>query len=87
VNLADGHYLKVGVALQLKVGDVAATAKDDGTGAHALDMAIAALSPHTMAQLTQSSVRTSLKQKLGYDTCMAYKGDALTIYFTTFVMQ
>jgi flagellar FliL protein len=87
VNLADGHYLKVGVALQLKTGAAVATAKDDGTGAKALDMAIAALSPKTMAQLTQSNVRESVKQKLGYDTCMAYKGDALTIYFTTFVMQ
>jgi len=87
VNLADGHYLKVGVAIQLKVGTVAATAKDDGTGARALDMTIAALSPRTMAQLTQSSIRDSIKQKLGYDTCMAYKGDALTVYFTDFVMQ
>jgi flagellar basal body-associated protein FliL len=87
VNLADGHYLKVGIALQLKLGAVAATAKDNGTGARALDMAIAALSPHTMAQLTQSSLRSSLKQKLGYDTCMAYQGDALTVYFTDFVMQ
>ena len=87
VNLADGHYLKVGVALQLKLGGVAATDKDNGTGARALDMAIAALSPHTMAQLTQSNVRNSLKQKLGYDTCMAYQGTALTVYFTDFVMQ
>jgi len=87
VNLSDGHYLKVGVALQLKLGAVVATAKDDGTGAKALDMAIAALSPKTMAQLTQPNVRESIKQKLGYDTCMAYKGEALTIYFTTFVMQ
>jgi flagellar FliL protein len=87
VNLADGHYLKVGIALQLKVGDVASTDKDNGTGAQALDMAIAALSPHTMAQLTQASIRDGLKQKLGYDTCMAYKGDALTVYFTDFVMQ
>jgi flagellar FliL protein len=87
VNLSDGHYLKVGVALQLNLGAVAATDKDNGTGARALDMAIAALSPHTMAQLTQSNVRDGLKQKLGYDTCMAYQGTALTVYFTDFVMQ
>jgi flagellar FliL protein len=87
VNLSDGHYLKVGIALQLKLGAVAATDKDNGTGARALDMAIASLSPHTMAQLTQSGVRDSLKQKLGYDTCMAYQGSALTVYFTDFVMQ
>lgn len=87
VNLADGHYLKVGVALQLTKASVVETAKSDGLGAKALDMAIASLSPKTMTQLSQENVREALKQKLGYDTCMAYKGEVLTVYFTTFVMQ
>src|SRR5262249_13947261 len=87
VNLADGHYLKVGVALQLKKGVVVETAKDDGLGAKALDMTISALSPRTMADLGKASAREGVKQKLGYDVCEAYNGEALTVFFTDFVMQ
>jgi flagellar basal body-associated protein FliL len=87
VNLADGHYLKVGLALQLDKATVVETAKDEGLGAKALDMAIAALSPKTMDELGQSKVRDELKQKLGSDACMAYEGEVLTVYFTNFVMQ
>ena len=87
VNLADGHYLKVGLALQLDKATVVETAKDEGLGAKALDMAIAALSPKSMDELGQSKVRDELKQKLGADACMAYEGEVLTVYFTNFVMQ
>jgi flagellar basal body-associated protein FliL len=87
VNLADGRYLKIGVALQLDKVTVVLTAKDEGLGAKALDMAIAALSPKTMKQLSEPKVREALKRKLGVDTCMAYDGEVLTVYFTNFVMQ
>jgi flagellar basal body-associated protein FliL len=87
VNLADGHYLKVGLALQLDKATVVETAKDEGLGAKALDMAIAALSPKTMDELGQSKVRDQLKQELGTDACHAYEGEVLTVYFTNFVMQ
>jgi flagellar basal body-associated protein FliL len=87
VNLADGHYLKVGIALQLDKVGVVLTAKDDGLGAKALDMAIAALSPKTMKQLSEPKAREALKRELGVDTCMAYEGEVLTVYFTNFVMQ
>src|SRR5262249_10580940 len=87
VNLADGHYLKVGIALQLDKATVVETAKDDGLGAKALDMAIASLSTKTMNQLADAKVREALKQKLGEDTCQAYEGEVLTVYFTNFVMQ
>jgi len=89
VNLADGHYLKVGIALQLDktMGADVAKAKDEGLGAKALDMAIAALSPKTMDQLGQPKVRDELKQQLGIDACQAYEGEVLTVYFTNFVMQ
>jgi flagellar basal body-associated protein FliL len=89
VNLADGHYLKVGLALQLDktAGADVAKAKDEGLGAKALDMAIAALSPKTMDQLGQAKVRDQLKQQLGLDACQAYEGEVLTVYFTNFVMQ
>jgi flagellar basal body-associated protein FliL len=87
VNLADGHYLKIGIALQLDKATLVETAKDEGLGAKALDMAIASLSTKTMDQLSEATVRDELKHDLGVDTCMAYEGEVLTVYFTNFVMQ
>ena len=87
VNLADGHYLKIGIALQLDTATLVEVAKEEGLGAKALDMAIAALSTKTMDDLSKAKVREELKQKLGVDTCHAYEGEVLTVYFTNFVMQ
>jgi flagellar basal body-associated protein FliL len=87
VNLADGHYLKIGIALQLDKVTLVETAKEEGLGAKALDMAIAALSPHTMDDLSKAKVREELKRGLGIDACQAYEGEVLTVYFTNFVMQ
>jgi len=87
VNLRDGHYLKVGVALQLAEGVDATAAKDTGLGAKALDMALGALSKHSMAELTPPLARDSIKDDLGFHTCQAYEAKVLTVYFTEFVMQ
>jgi flagellar basal body-associated protein FliL len=87
VNLSDGHYLKIGIALQLDKATLVETAKDEGLGAKALDMAIASLSTKSMDQLSEATVRDELKHDLGVDTCMAYEGEVLTVYFTNFVMQ
>jgi flagellar basal body-associated protein FliL len=87
VNLADGHYLKIGLALQLKLGGDAVLAKTDGLGAKALDLAIAEISTKTMAELGKEPVRTAMKEKLGVETCHSYDGEVLTVFFTDFVMQ
>jgi flagellar basal body-associated protein FliL len=87
VNLADGHYLKIGIALQLDTVTLVEEAKTEGLGAKALDMAIASLSTKTMDDLSKEKVRDELKRDLGIDTCHAYDGEVLTVYFTNFVMQ
>jgi flagellar FliL protein len=87
VNLIDGHYLKLGVALQLDVTGDATVAKDQGLGAKALDMALSTLERHTMRELIVPATRESIKQNLGLRTCQAYQGAVLTVYFTEFVMQ
>jgi len=87
VNLPGGHFLKLGLALQLAVGVDAATAKDQGLGAKALDMALTELSKHTMDQLLPATGRDQVKDDLGFATCQAYDGQVLTVYFTDFVMQ
>lgn len=87
VNLADNHYLKLGLALQLKEGLTAEAAGKEGLGAKALDMALAVFSSKEMPDLIPSDSRAEIKQQLGYDVCVAYDGEVTTVYFTEFVMQ
>ncbi len=87
VNLADGSYLKLGLALQLKEGITAEAAAKEGFGAKAVDMALEVLSAKEMPELISAEARTAIKTQLGFDTCVAYHGDVLTVYFTEFVMQ
>ncbi len=87
VNLADEHYLKLGLALQLKGGVTAEAADKEGLGARALDMALERVSAKRMKDLLPSEARAQLKRDLGLDVCLAYKGEVTTVYFTEFVMQ
>jgi flagellar basal body-associated protein FliL len=87
LNLADGHYLKLGLALQLDKTGVVETAKDEGLGAKALDMARKSFSTKTMDELSKPAVRDQIQQQLGLQACHAYEGEVLTVFFTDFVMQ
>ena len=87
VNLADGAYLKVGIALQLAAGIDPKVAKDDGFGDHATDITLKELARHTMAGLAPPSARNKVQQQLSFDVCMAYEAKVLSVYFTEFVMQ
>src|SRR3954451_6393098 len=85
INLADGHYVKLGLALQLKEG-IKAT-EFDPQSARALDLAISTLGDHTMAQLAAANGRETVKQELNQKVVAAYNGKVTAIYFTEFVMQ
>jgi flagellar FliL protein len=87
VNLADGHFLKVGLALALQPGSIIQEAKDNGLGAEATNMVIDRLSGQQMSTLLPSKARVELRRELGNATCLKYEGKVLTIYFTDFVMQ
>ena len=96
LNLADGHYLKVGVALQLAApeeGEAAAGGHGGGgeeTGpstAKALDLAITTFSEHTKRELSDPHKRGEVKKKLAAEISEAYHGEVVDIYFTEFVMQ
>ncbi len=87
VNLADGRYLKLGLALQLGPGLTAEVAQTEGLGAQALDMALDTLSAKSMKDLLSTDARTQIKQQLGIEVCIAYNANATTVYFTEFVMQ
>jgi flagellar FliL protein len=82
VNLADNHYLKLGLALQTTT---AASADIDGS--HALDIAISQLSGRAMADLAVPAKREKAKEALVTAVSKAYEGEIMDVYFTEFVMQ
>jgi flagellar FliL protein len=95
LNLADGHYLKLGLALQATeaVAEEAAAHGAEGPaaplldGARALDAAISVLGDRTYAQLLAPGGRAKAKAALEKEIKHRYEGEVLTVYLTQFVMQ
>jgi flagellar FliL protein len=81
VNLASGHYLKIGIALQAVEGI------EEVDGSKALDATIELFSGQDMAQLTVAKHRTALKEKLVHELEEEYEGEVIGVYFTEFVTQ
>ena len=81
VNLAAGHYLKIGIALQLT--------KDahEADGSKALDATIELFSGRTMEELTTPEERQKLRRHLEKELDHSYHGDVMGVYFTDFVTQ
>jgi flagellar protein FliL len=82
INLADEHYLKLGLALQ-----ASKSAGEEVDGSKALDQAIALFSGRSMDQLARSAYRQKLKHELEHRLDKAYDGDVIGVYFTDFVTQ
>ena len=84
VNLAGGHFLKLGLSLQ-----ASADAGEDVSGAKALDAAIEAV----QRQDASASCRPRRRAGQGRRRCWSrpssglYEGKVYDIYFTDFVMQ
>lgn len=92
LNLTDGHFLKVGLALQLSqaaspAAGGAAAAAPAIDGSKALDAAIAILGAHSYAQLLAPGGRTAAQRALTAEVGKRYDGEVLKVYFTEFVMQ
>ena len=95
LNLSDGHYLKLGLALQLtkKAGDEAAGHASEGAaaplvdGAPALDAAISVLGDRSYAQLLAPGGRAKAKAAVQAVIEKRYDGKVMEIYLTQFVMQ
>jgi flagellar FliL protein len=81
VNLADGHYLSIGVALQLVAG---AEVKD---GSKALDAVIDLYSGQNMDDLIKPKTRTELKKELAHEVEGLYDEEVMGVYLTQFVTQ
>jgi flagellar FliL protein len=85
LNLADGRFLKLGLALQLDEG----VEVSDGAafGARALDATIALMGDYTYRELSAPGAREEAKIALSTAVSEAYEGVVLSVYFTEFVMQ
>ena len=81
VNLAGGHYLKIGIALQLTAD------AHEADGAMALDATIDLFSGKSMNQLTRTEVRAEFKKSLEKELKHRYHGEVMGVYFTDFVTQ
>ena len=80
INLADDHYLRLGMALQLT------TAAHEADGSKALDAAIELFSGKKLTQI-EGHKRDALKQKLVEELKHLYHGEVMDVYFTEFVTQ
>jgi flagellar FliL protein len=81
VNLAQGHYLKIGIALQLVKG------AKEVDGSKALDATIDLFSGRPMEQLTKPGQRQKLKTQLSHTLEKRYDGEVMGAYWTDFVTQ
>lgn len=81
INLADGHYLRLGLGLQM----VSTAHEADGT--KALDAAIEMFSGRELEYLQNNEHRAELKEKLNHELEEAYHGDVMEVFFTEFVTQ
>jgi flagellar protein FliL len=82
INLAAGHYLRLGIALQLTT-----SAGEEIDGSKALDAAIDIFSGLTVDQVMKEGGRTALKKKLLTDIEHRYEDEVMDVYFTEYVTQ
>ena len=82
VNLTDGHYLRIGIALQ-----ATDEVEEELDGSKALDATIELFTGEDMEKLTHKPYRRALKQQLEHKLEEAYEGEVMRVYFTDFVTQ
>ena len=82
INLAGGHYLRLGLAIQLSTA--AAQTPDP---AQALDLAIALYSGRTVDEVSGADTRAQLKTQLLGGLQKAYGEEVMEVYFTDYVTQ
>ena len=81
VNLTDGHFLKMRIALQATL-----EVTEDLDGSKALDLAVDEFSNRSVAELGNEG-RQKHKAELKEKIIEAYEGEVMDIYVTDFVMQ
>jgi flagellar FliL protein len=86
VNLADGHFLRIGLALQLVKGEASAEWQKLH-GPPVRDLMITVFSGKGIQELAQPEGREKVRQHL-LEAVREHEGDAvMSVYFTEYVMQ
>jgi len=81
INLADGHYLRMGFAVQLAAG------AEEIPVAPATDVAIALYSGRDVAEVTDPERRAELQAELTERLVGVYGEEVLAVYLTDYVTQ
>lgn len=81
LNLVDGHYLRLGLGLQLVEGI------EGVDESQARDAAITLFSGRTIKDVSSPDGRAELKVKLTQQLTDLYDGDVMGVYLTDFVTQ
>ena len=81
VNLAGGHYLRIGIALQLVEG------AHEIDGSMAMDSMISTFSNRELREVVDAKSREELRKKLAEVVDHRYHGEVMDVYFTEFVTQ
>lgn len=84
LNLADGHYLKIAVAIQLVKGKATAT---DFDTSQAAELVINEFSNRNVVALNTNAARKRLTQQLLVAVKKAYPGEVFNVFVTQFVTQ
>lgn len=86
VNLADGHFLKLGLALEMDA-EAGGHGGAEPDGSKALDLAIEEFSNKPLVELNSTEGRNKAKKHLTKEIKHAYHDAVTHVYFTEFVMQ
>lgn len=84
VNLAAGHYLRIGLGLQM-TADAGGHGEPDPS--KAVDLLIAKFSGRDMAAVSDPATRDALKAELLVEIEEAYHGEVMDLYLTNYVTQ
>jgi flagellar FliL protein len=84
LNLTDGHYLKIAVAIQLVKGKASST---DFATSHAAELVIDEFSNRSVTSLSSNAARQKLVGQLRTSIQKAYPGEVYDIFVTQFVTQ
>lgn len=82
INLAEGHYLRLALALQLS-----AEVKEEVDGSQALAAAVDMLSGRPVEEFAKAEGRRKLFKELETDVLEHYEGEVLDLYVTEAVTQ
>jgi flagellar FliL protein len=81
VNLAEDHYLSIGIALQTVEG------AEEVDGSKALDAVINIYSGRTVDELNHTKSRAGLTKELEHELADRYEEEVMGVYLTQFVTQ